>query len=223
MGRGSWIRRDSSVSSRGQRWRTLSCGRWLFEDDILLHLESRGINGQFREPPTVDLVVIAEFLILNNNLSVVPAFARSRAREFRLITQIRCMCASSLARNISFYFRWISSELNSGDFGRRRYDPYYDPSKALVDRIGSILVFEKQLHDQTRKSDPFVTTKISESEGGPRAAFLSGTGVDSKNKPENENNVHWLDVESVVPVSDTATFSGRASRHLGAHTQGNNL
>ena len=27
----------------GSRWRTLSCGRWLFDVDIL-HLESRGVN-----------------------------------------------------------------------------------------------------------------------------------------------------------------------------------
>ena len=32
----------------GSRWRTLSCRRWLFEDDSL-------------EPPTVGLAVIAEF------------------------------------------------------------------------------------------------------------------------------------------------------------------
>ena len=30
-----------------------------------------------------------------------------------------------------------SSRLNSRDLGFRRYDPFYDPSKALVDRIGS--------------------------------------------------------------------------------------
>ena len=130
---------------------------------------------------------------MSDNLSVVLAFARSRAREFRLITQIRRMCASSLARNIRFYFRWIPSELNSGDFGSRRYDPFYDPSKTLVDRIGSKPVFEKQLHDQSRKSDPFVATKISESEGSARAAFLSGTGVDSKDKPENP-------IDEVVPA-----------------------
>ena len=130
---------------------------------------------------------------MNDNLSVVLAFARSRAREFRLITQIRRMCASSLARNTRFYFRWIPSELISGDFGSRRYDPFYDPSKTFVDRIGSKPAFEKQLHDQSWKSDPFVTTKISESEGSPRAAFLSGTGVDSKNKTENP-------IDEVVPA-----------------------
>ena len=52
-----------------------------------------------------------------------------------------------------------------------------------VDRIGSkpvFFFFEKLLHEQSQKSDLFVTTKISESEGSPRAAFLSGTGVDSR-------------------------------------------
>ena len=55
-----------------------------------------GSTGLSPEPPTVGLAVIA---------GVVLAFARSRAREYRLITQIRRMCASSLARNMRFYFR----------------------------------------------------------------------------------------------------------------------
>ena len=165
----------------GSRWRTLSCGRWFFEDDIL-HLESRGIDQAVSRAANCRPSCDCRVLILNDNLSVVLAFARSRAREFRLITQIRLMCASSLARNISFYFRWIPSELNSGDFGSRRYDPFYDPAKTLVlvHRIGSKPVFlKKQVRDQSPNSDPFVTTKISESEGSPRTAFLSGTGVDS--------------------------------------------
>ena len=142
----------------GSRWRTLSCGRWLFEDDIL-HLESRGINWAVSRAANCRPCCGCRVSILNDNLSVILAFARSRAREFRLITQIRRMCASSLARNIKFYFRWIPSELNSGGFGSRRYDPFYDPSKTLVDRIGSKPAFEKQLHGQSQKSDPFVTTR----------------------------------------------------------------
>ena len=49
------------------------------------------------------------------------------------------------------------------------------------------------MHEQSRKSDPFVTTEISESEASPRAAFLSSTGVDSKHKSENP-------IDEVVPA-----------------------
>ena len=78
----------------GSRWRTLSRGRWLFEDGIL-HLESRGINRAVSRAANCRPCCDCRVLILNDNLSVVLAFARSRAREFRLITQIRRMCASS--------------------------------------------------------------------------------------------------------------------------------
>ena len=61
------------------RWRTLSCGRWLFEDDIL-HLESRGVNRAVSRAANCRPCCDCRFLILSDNLKVVLAVARSRAR-----------------------------------------------------------------------------------------------------------------------------------------------
>ena len=96
------------------------------------------------------------------------------------------MCASFLARNIRFYLRWIPSELNSGDFGSGRYDPCYDPSKTLVDRIGSNPGFEKQVYGQPQKPAPLVATEFSSSKNSSGATLLSYTGADSKGDPHDE-------------------------------------
>ena len=57
-------------------------GRWLFEDDIH-HLESRGVNRAVSRAAHCRPCCDWRFKILNDNLSVVLAFARSRAQEYR--------------------------------------------------------------------------------------------------------------------------------------------
>ena len=86
------------------------------------------------------------------------------------------MCASSLARNIRFYFRWISSELNSGDFGSRRYDPFYDPSKTLVDRLAQNL-FLKSICMVNRRSRILLTQRSSQTQKKAQEPRSSRTRV----------------------------------------------
>ena len=58
-------------------------------------------------------------LFLGDNMGVVLACSRSRARPFKLIVQLRKLCALGLIMNIKVYFRWTPSELNSSDKASR--------------------------------------------------------------------------------------------------------
>ena len=54
-------------------------------------------------------------LFLGDNMGLVLACSRSRARPFKSIVELRKLCALGLIMNIKVYFRWIPSELNSSD------------------------------------------------------------------------------------------------------------
>ena len=58
-------------------------------------------------------------LILGDNLVVILAFGRSRARDFGLLCQVRRACACALAHDLKVSYHWLPSELNSADEGRR--------------------------------------------------------------------------------------------------------
>ena len=58
-------------------------------------------------------------LFLGDNIGVVLACLRSRARPFKYIVQLRKLCALGLIMNIKVYFYWIPSELNSSDKASR--------------------------------------------------------------------------------------------------------
>ena len=61
-------------------------------------------------------------LLLGDNLGVVPACCRSRARSFRFIVQLRNMSSLCFIMDLQISFRWIPSELNSSDLASRVYE-----------------------------------------------------------------------------------------------------
>ena len=76
-------------------------------------------------------------LLLSDNLSIVLCFTRGRSRDFRVLTQIKRFASVCLARNTRISIRWIRSEYNSSDRGSREHDSANDPTKSLVDHLGS--------------------------------------------------------------------------------------
>eukprot|EP00959_Pyramimonas_sp_CCMP1952_P354830 7432634-Pyramimonas_sp.AAC.1 len=82
---------------------------------IVLEGEARagvlGIANVVLEPG----VHSCRLLALGDNLGVTLSFARSRARAFPLLVQVRRASALALSRNFFAGFRWAPSEFNSSD------------------------------------------------------------------------------------------------------------
>ena len=91
-------------------------------------------------------------------------------------------------QSIRFHFRSILVKSTAETQVSRRYDPFHDLSKTLVDRVGSNPGYEKQICGQPRKPTPLDATEVSNSEKGSRATFSSYTGADSGGDPEGPND-----------------------------------
>ena len=65
-------------------------------------------------------------------MAVTLALGRCRARDFKLLIQIRRVAALSLARGIRFYFRWLPSEFNNAEAGSRLDDENANNSKNIL-------------------------------------------------------------------------------------------
>ena len=61
-------------------------------------------------------------LFLGDNLGVVLACCRSRARSFRLIAQLRKLSSLCFIMGIKISFRWIPSQLSSSDSASHVYE-----------------------------------------------------------------------------------------------------
>ena len=70
-------------------------------------------------------------LQLGDNMSTVLCFERCRAKDFKILVQVRRDCAYQLARNMHVAFRWVPSEFNSADAPSRRHE-----SQALDQSLG---------------------------------------------------------------------------------------
>ena len=116
---------------RESRWKTVMADRWVHTDDIL-RLEARGVVKAVSRIANSRPMRNRRCVLLGDNMSVVLAFGRCRAKDFRLLTQVRRACALALSRGLRFYYRWIPTGFNSSDEGSRRFDPHYDGSKTLV-------------------------------------------------------------------------------------------
>ena len=108
----------------------------VFDDDIL-RLEALALVKAAERLAHGQPVHDCRILFLSENLSIVRCFALGRSRDFKLLTQIRRVASVCLARNIRTSIRWIPSEFNSSDRGSREHDSAYDPTKSLVDHLGS--------------------------------------------------------------------------------------
>ena len=99
---------------KADRWKPCLWGRWDHEAGIL-ELEARALVKGLRRIALSTFGSHIRQLILCDNRSVVLAFDRSRARNYKLLLQIRRFAAYCLARNIMCTVRWVPSELNSAD------------------------------------------------------------------------------------------------------------
>ena len=148
---------------RADRWQGRLSGRWHWKDGIL-RLEARSLVLGFRRMAISRYGRNSRQLALCDNMSVVLAFNRCRAKDFGLLKQIRRAAAYSLSRNIGLSVRWIPSELNSADRGSRKHDSGYRGDKDLTESIafreppgleGMSVVkpsFEPGLHDRFEPS-----------------------------------------------------------------------
>ncbi|CAK0810365.1 unnamed protein product, partial [Prorocentrum cordatum] len=115
----------------GDRWRLILHGKWAYSEDILI-LEARVLVKAVARVCNCVPGGFCRVLLLGDNMSVILACERFRARSFGLLVQIRRIAAYALARGVRFGFRWHPSELNSSDAGSRIYDPNYDSTKDLT-------------------------------------------------------------------------------------------
>ncbi|CAE7509286.1 unnamed protein product, partial [Symbiodinium microadriaticum] len=120
---------------KADRWKPCLWGRWSREAGIL-ELEVRALVKGLRRVALSTFGSHVGQLILCDNMSVVLAFDRSRARNFKLLLQIRRFTAYCLARNIMCTVRWVPSELNSADEPSRLHSD--EASKGLAHVIPAI-------------------------------------------------------------------------------------
>jgi hypothetical protein len=112
-------------------WKNVMSDRWRYDEGILL-LEARAIVKAAERIANSIPQSHCRSLILGDNMSVTLSFGRWRAREFKLLVQLRRVAALGLARGIKFYFRWHPSEFNNADEGSRRFDLNFDTSYSVV-------------------------------------------------------------------------------------------
>ena len=99
-------------------WDDLVANPWQHSAGIS-ELEARALGQVASRISNSRPVTGLVFLTLCDNMAVVLSVERRRARDFRLLTQIRRISAQCLARNFKFRDRWIPSELNSAGKGSR--------------------------------------------------------------------------------------------------------
>ena len=118
------------------RWQNLISDRWAYPESIQI-LEARALAKAAERMANYGPLVDCRALILGDNMAVALSFGRWRAREFKLIVQLRRVACLGLARGIKFYFRWHPSEFNNADAGSRAFDLHFDESKTLVHQLRS--------------------------------------------------------------------------------------
>ena len=61
-------------------------------------------------------------LILNDNLGNIPAIAKGRCSDHKLLRILRRLLAYSVAAGIKLCVRWVQSERNVADGDSRKYE-----------------------------------------------------------------------------------------------------
>ena len=116
-----------------EHWTLVMADRWMFHDDILV-LEARAVlKAAYRIAHSAH-GRNCHAVVLVDNMSVVLAMSRYRAKTFKLLVMIRRLASIALARGIRFHLRWIPSEFNYSDEGSRRYDAVIDRSKPSTEK-----------------------------------------------------------------------------------------
>ena len=84
--------------------------RWIYEDGIL-NLGARALVKAISTLANSEPGGACRALFLGDNLAVILSFGRWRAKNFKLLVQLRRAAALALPRNIKLYFRRLPSEL----------------------------------------------------------------------------------------------------------------
>eukprot|EP00435_Cladocopium_sp_Y103_P068349 s90_g31.t1 len=110
-----------SSGLRRELWVPKMWGRWFHKEGILL-LEARTLLKGLKRIAFTRWGHSLRQLLLCDNMSVVLAVERFRAKNFKLLVVIREIAAVCFARNIHLAIRWIPSELNISDEPSRKRD-----------------------------------------------------------------------------------------------------
>ena len=143
-------------------------GRWRDVEDISV-LEIRTVVRAAFDLLKYEHMHRHRLLFLGDNMGVVLACCRSRARSFRFIVQLRKLASFSFIMGVKISFRWIPSELNSSDLASRVYEEgplKYD----ILEHLDS--VFENDNFESPHFSQPDVSQN-----------FGSVVGVDFDSRP----------------------------------------
>ena len=92
-----------------------------FYKDAIHNLEARTLAKFCDRLGNMSNYMELKVLILGDSLAVMLAYARRRAKDFHLLTQIPRMSAVGLVKGIKISFPWIPFELNVTDFDSRKY------------------------------------------------------------------------------------------------------
>ncbi|CAK0810350.1 unnamed protein product, partial [Prorocentrum cordatum] len=113
------------------RWRTVLADRWAFEEGIL-HLEGLALVKAAVRVASSRAGHDGRALLLCDNMAVVLALSRSRARDFKLPTMIQRAAACSFGRGTRFSYTWIPSEFNSSDERGKSFSKEYERDKCVT-------------------------------------------------------------------------------------------
>ena len=127
----------------GEGWKAVMAGVWKYPDHITV-LEAHALVKTIRRLAVSVFGKRLRQLCLVDNMAVVLAFNRSRAKNRKLLILIRRFCAYCLARDILVSIRWIPSERNTADKpSRLRYDFPGNPFSDSPDIYNNIIFFNR--------------------------------------------------------------------------------
>ena len=134
---------DECLSSE---WSVLVRQPWQKTADILL-LEARALLRSLEVHVSLRPGISSRILLLCDSMSATLAFARRRAKSFKLLSTIRRFSALSLVLDLYPSVRWIPSEVNAADAPSRLRELIHDLSA---------LVFKRRVetcsgHDQSHR------------------------------------------------------------------------
>ena len=92
-------------------WKVVGARRWVFEEGILV-LEARALVMGLQRQACLEPCRNTRLLFFADNLAVVLSFGRGRAKNYKLLCQIRKFYAYAFVRNLRVAVRWVPSELN---------------------------------------------------------------------------------------------------------------
>ena len=103
-------------------WKVTAARRWKKPDKIHL-LEGQALSWAVRRVARNVGHHHHRYLVLSDNMSVVCAVGKGRAKDRELLQTCRVIRAVSLACDLRIYVRWIPSEVNPSDPPSRRFQP----------------------------------------------------------------------------------------------------